>query len=341
VFHRGVARVRLARLLNSFLPSDRSKSEQLAKKDYLESAERDFAQVIAARPAFANVYTQRSRAREMNRLKGTDNYAEDEEGALADLTKAIEVNPRYVNGYFARAAKFWDDFKLAEAISDYTRIIELEPGNAEAFYKRARVYHTGSAGDAARVKAAIENCNLAIKANPRYVEAYFLRAELLRETDPLRALADYTQIIQLEPDNVDAYRGRGAINKQLKDYQNAIADYTRAIELDPSEPGSDERGAAYTFANRAYVRFEAGDGKGAVEDYLHALLIRPCLYCVSGSTAVSQANKAEAFLQKGLALLRRGDKEASRQNLEQAARLFYTQGDMPKYQSVKYHLSRF
>jgi tetratricopeptide (TPR) repeat protein len=127
----------------------------------------------------------------------------------------------------------------------------------------------------------------------------------------------------------------------MKDYRSALADYTRAIELDPSEPGSDDRGAAHTFANRAYVRLELGDGKGALEDYRQALLIRPCLYCNSGSGSVSQANKADAFFQKGLALLRRGDKSASRQNLEEAARLFYAQGDMPKYQSVKYHLSRF
>ncbi len=342
VFHRGVARLYLARLLNEERPFLTS-SEESAKTDYLESAERDFTQVITAQLEFANAYRQRGRAREIDRVSKSaveDFYGKGKKGALADFTKAIEVNPRYIDAYFSRAEQF-DFASKAEAIRDYKRIIELDPGNAKAFYGMAQIYVSGAAKQSPAFNAAIENYSLAIKADPGYVAAYFGRARLVQEQKPLQALADYTQIIQLEPDNVDAYRGRAAVHKRLKDYRSSLADYTRAIELDPSEPGGNKRDAAITYAERAYVRFELGDGKGALEDYRWALIIRPCLYCVSGSGSLSQANKADAFFQKGLALLRRGDKEASRKNLEEAARLFYTQGDMPKYQNVKYHLSRF
>lgn len=346
VYHRGVARLYLARLLGD---DDRvafpTRSEEIAIKNYLESAERDFTHVISAKPKFQNAYRQRGRAREIERVsyfgKGSTESSLDKKGALADFAKAIELDSRYIDAYLSRAKQFHEAYEPEEAIRDYKRVVELDPTNAEAFYGLGINHAKSTDTKQEDLKAAVENFSLAIKANPGYVDAYFDRAFWVAEEEPLRALADYTQIIQLDPENVKAYRQRAALYKRLKDYRSALADYTRAIEIEPSEPGANNRYAAITYAERAYVRYDLGDGKGAVEDYLHALRIRPCLYCTSGSSSVSQAKKADAFFQKGLALLRRGDKEASRQNLEEAARLFYTQGDMPKYQSVKYHLSRF
>jgi tetratricopeptide (TPR) repeat protein len=121
----------------------------------------------------------------------------------------------------------------------------------------------------------------------------------------------------------------------------ALRDYTRAIELNPSEPGSYDFDSAITYVHRAMALYELGDGKRARQDFSQALLIRPCLTCAGGPVTASQVNKAEGFLRKGLALLRRGDKAGSRENLEKAATLFYADGDMPKYQNVKYQLSRF
>ena len=335
VFHRGVARLRMARIIaenESLFPG---KAELSAKTGYLESAQQDFTHVISLYPQFANAYYQRGRARRISDKEG------DKEGALADFTRAIELNPNYADAYFTRAEYLESAWKLREAIQDLMRVTQLEPGNSRAFYNLGHLHIYDPTEKPADHKAALVNYSAAIRADPSYIEAYFGRAHVLAKTDALGAIADYTKIIQLDPENARAYRLRAAIYTEMKDYRSALADYTRAIELDPSEPGSDDRGAAHTFANRAYVRFELGDGKGALEDYRQALIIRPCLYCVSGSSSVSQANKADVFFQKGLALLRRGDKSASRQNLEEAARLFYALGDMPKYQSVKYHLSRF
>jgi tetratricopeptide (TPR) repeat protein len=347
VFHRALARLSMAREFDEERSWRLPKAEMLKKKNYLESAEDDFTHTISLHPKFANAYYHRGQARLIMRVKrfvgtlGSYDSTSDEKGAIADFTQAIQVNAGYAEAYFIRGKYLASVGKLQEAIQDFTRVTKLEPGNSRAFYSLAGLYATNYTEKPADLKAALDNCNAAIKADPAYIAAYFERAYLLEETDPSSAIADYTKIIQLRPEDASAYRGRAAVYASLKDYRSALADYTRAIELDPSEPRSDDWVVAYTYVHRALVRYALGDGKGAKADYEQAYIIRPCLNCTSGSTSVSQANKADAFFQKGLALLRRGDKSASRQNLEEAARLFYAQGDMPKYQRVKYHLSRF
>ena len=41
-------------------------------------------------------------------------------------------------------------------------------------------------------------------------------------------------VIQLNPDDTNAYSNRGAVFVSKGDYDRAIADFTKAIELDPN-----------------------------------------------------------------------------------------------------------
>jgi tetratricopeptide (TPR) repeat protein len=47
------------------------------------------------------------------------------------------------------------------------------------------------------------------------------------------ALADYNRAIELKPDYVDAYIGRGGAEYKKGDPESALADYNKAIELKP------------------------------------------------------------------------------------------------------------
>ena len=63
------------------------------------------------------------------------------------------------------------------------------------------------------------------------------------------AIADYTEVIQLESNNPFAYCKRGMAYTQKKEFDLAIADFTEAIRLEPSKFGEFyfERGGAYIF----------------------------------------------------------------------------------------------
>ncbi len=64
-------------------------------------------------------------------------------GAIADFTKAIEINPNYAKAYYNRGEAYLsraeekddlDDYSVA--IADFTKAIEINPKYAEAYLSR-------------------------------------------------------------------------------------------------------------------------------------------------------------------------------------------------------------
>ena len=70
------------------------------------------------------------------------------------------------------------------------------------------------------------------------------------------------QVIELEPDNLDAYFYRGLAKNDLGDYQGAIVDYSKIILIQPD---------ADTYFNRGNSRFNLKDLLGAKTDYEKAI----------------------------------------------------------------------
>jgi len=82
-----------------------------------------------------------------------------------------------------------------------------------------------------------------------------------------RTMADYDKLIELDPDNADAYYERGDFYYETDEYNKAIADYSKAIELDP--------GYALAYFNRAYAYGEIGEYNKAIADYSKAIELNP------------------------------------------------------------------
>ena len=68
--------------------------------------------------------------------------------AIADYTKAIDINPSCADACFARANILRDMGSFEKAIADYTRVVEIRPKDADAHNNRAWAYY--SAGDPLR-----------------------------------------------------------------------------------------------------------------------------------------------------------------------------------------------
>ena len=131
----------------------------------------------------------------------------DLDGAIAEFTRAIELNPKDDAPYYNRAQAKWLKKDAAGAIADYTRAIELGSQNPAAYNNRGNA-----------------------------------RAE---NNDRDGAIADYTRAIELKPDYARAYYNR-AVAKQAKgDVTGAKADFKTAEKLDPElagdEPATDSK----------------------------------------------------------------------------------------------------
>ena len=103
-----------------------------------------------------------------------ENYnATNYELAIADFTKAIEENEKFVEAYFQRGcAKHYSD-NYNGAVDDFSLAIDLRP-DSEIFYKQR-----GSSKTMLKdYKGAIEDCNKAIEIKKDYDKAFALRGIL-------------------------------------------------------------------------------------------------------------------------------------------------------------------
>ena len=119
---------------------------------------------------------------------------QDYNGAIADFTKAIALNPNDTEAYYFRgnAKNYIQDYY--GAIEDFTKAIQLYPNNANSYFNRG-------------------------------IAKYNLQ-------DYYGAFVDYTQAIGLNPNYTQAYNNRGHVKYVLQNYKGAIADFNKAIELD-------------------------------------------------------------------------------------------------------------
>jgi tetratricopeptide (TPR) repeat protein len=179
-------------------------------------------------------------------------------GAIADYTKAIELNPNKAQIYNNRGlAK--DKLKdYNGAIADYSKAIELDPNYTNAYNNRG--VQKKMLKD---YNGAIADYSKAIELDPNYTYAYNNRGVAKGNLkDYYGAIADYTKAIELNPNKADPYSNRGTAKEKLKDYYGAIADYTKAIEINPNY--------ANAYYNRGLAKYYIGDNSGACQDARNA-----------------------------------------------------------------------
>jgi tetratricopeptide (TPR) repeat protein len=76
----------------------------------------------------------------------------DYQAAIADYTKAIEINPNITEPYIYRGSLYSKLNEYQAAIADYTKVIEINPNDAEAYFNRGIAYY-----DLKDYQAAITN----------------------------------------------------------------------------------------------------------------------------------------------------------------------------------------
>jgi tetratricopeptide (TPR) repeat protein len=109
------------------------------------------------------------------------------------FTKSIEVEGATIDAYFSRASAELEIRDYEGALNDYTRIIELDSGDAGSFYTRG------------------------------FAKQYYLQ-------DYRGALADYSRALGIDPANTSYLLLAGLLNCLLDDYPAAIDCYQKALK---------------------------------------------------------------------------------------------------------------
>lgn len=152
--------------------------------------------------------------------------ANNYEGALADLNKAIEIEPRD-QFYFNRAYTKTILKDYAGAITDFDSAIELEYRLSEAYYERGFCK-----SQLEKVDSAIIDYTKAIEVNNKNLNAYNSRAVLYYHLKKLpEAIKDLDKVIELDPNSAEMYFNRGSIKKEIGDLDGTCEDWVKAYKL--------------------------------------------------------------------------------------------------------------
>lgn len=174
--------------------------------------------------------------------------AEQDDLALSDANRAIELYPDFAAGYELRA---WIKHTLKDydgAIADIDTAIALQPNDSTLYISRGEIYR--EQGDNSQGFEDLSKGMKDPRANEKINEISRYERTLLygNKEDNTKAIARYTEILAINPDANQTRRKRASVYAEQEKYEAAIMDYTKLIELNPNEPDYYEQ-RAWCFYN--------------------------------------------------------------------------------------------
>ncbi len=162
------------------------------------------------------------------------------EDAFAFLSEYINRYPKDAEAYSGRASSLWYSGRLRDAISDFSRALELKPNHILSLSGRGQVL--AEEGEHAK---AIEDLDSALKALKEASAADASRTKWCEQIEAfvhngrafaLAALGDLTMAekefelsIELSPGNAWVYHNRGQTFDRNGYWERATADYRMAL----------------------------------------------------------------------------------------------------------------
>jgi tetratricopeptide (TPR) repeat protein len=185
----------------------------------------------------------------------------DPEGAYADFSTLIEMDPYYTDYLCERAKISRKAGDFDAAIADYDRAARLAPPFPELYYNRAtaKVEH----GD---LDGALADFGFVLEMEPRDIDTRLSRAELLLGAgDVDAALADVAAGLSFGQADARLSCMKGTIHLERGETEAALEALNASIALDPQYPAA--------LLNRAVAYYQAGQPQRAVDDLTTVLAL--------------------------------------------------------------------
>lgn len=201
-----------------------------------------------------------------------------------ELEMLIKKDPNEARWWGIRGDYLKRQGRLSEAAESYTRCLELNPDDDEAYVARGEAFCQNNS-----LEQGLRDFSQALKLNPNCVPAYVGRAVVYAELEAWdQALADFSSAIERNPGSSKLRARRGQIQLIRDEYEAAADDLDEAIRLDPH---SEE-----AYVSRAIVRRNLAVQEGeedwlrrALDDWDAAIRINP-------KNATNYVRKAELLL---------------------------------------------
>ena len=186
--------------------------------------------------------------------------------AITILERAVKADPQLALGYQYLGLAEFEDKKLAEALADFTRAIELNPKNALTRFLRAYLTSTqgGAVGNDEQME---EDLRTAIAVSPEFAPPYgVLAVYLANQGQNLPEALKLAQKAQaLEPGNTSYQIDMALVLARMNHFTEAlsIATHARANAANPGERAEAERFLTYLDQARQYSSNDSGAPEAA------------------------------------------------------------------------------
>lgn len=196
------------------------------------------------------------RGRYYTAVKGDDNLA------IQDFSRAIELNPKDSWNHIHRGQSYWGLERKDLAIRDYNKAIEIDPGNESAYNLRGYLFLRD------KPELAVADFSKAIELHQDESSLfYFPRAEAYTSLHKYDlAIRDYSKMLELDPDGIYIYNIRASLYAEIGRHDLALKDYSKTIELKPQQ-------RAYMDRARYFAKY--GKHDFAIKDFNRAIQLKP------------------------------------------------------------------
>jgi tetratricopeptide (TPR) repeat protein len=179
--------------------------------------------------------------------------------SVADLGRVIETRPDYVWAIASRGTTYQWMGRYSEALEDFERVLELDPDDEWATISRGIVLLR----DGGRLREALAVFDNILDADATQPWALAYRGETYRLMGHRnKALADFGKALELSPNYEFVLACRSQVYRSLDRHDDAVNDLTRAIELDP--------GYRWAFLERGELLRIRGSYEQALVDFERA-----------------------------------------------------------------------
>ena len=271
-------------------------------------AKRDWNRALDMPVVTARDYNTRGYAKSRLNLKNE---------AIADYNQALIINPQSVRAHINLGAIYYAQGNKAKAIKTLDQALTINKNSAIALVLRGEVQaYQANQPD---LNKALENYDRALAVNPNDPFALNNRCATLFALNKVqKALADCNKGLDINPNSVALYTGRGNIRLRAQDFEGAIQDYSRTIQIN-ADRNSEIRSQA-AFSNRASAKVQLKDLDGAITDLNQALRLK--------------SDAAEDYYKRGLIYIELGQRQEGITDLKKAADLYAQQGRTDSYNNV-------
>lgn len=165
------------------------------------------------------------------------------------------------------------------------------PGDKHLLHRSVLLYNKAQVlVSLGRLEEALADYTAVIEADPNYAEYYLDRGNIYRKLGrDKEAMADYETAIRLSPPFPEVYYNRADMLLESGDLEAGLAGLDYVLRLDP--------GYVDAYVNRAGVRLASGDAAGARADVDAGLVLdpgNPHLTCVLGQLHADAGQTAQA-----------------------------------------------